>query len=132
MKALAWDDVTGFITRYVTVYETDGSNLFQALGLEGVDAKKTYSNDVLEVAEVESRLSGELCANSLLCGHAVIVVCCSIKQLCVHVWAVQVLGIEAARALLLKELRAVISFDSSYVNYRHLCLLADCMTCMCS
>ena len=42
---------------------------------------------------------------------------------------VQVLGIEAARIALLRELRNVISFDGSYVNYRHLALLCDTMTC---
>ena len=40
----------------------------------------------------------------------------------------QVLGIEATRSALLKELRAVIEFDGSYVNYRHLALLTDTMT----
>jgi len=39
-----------------------------------------------------------------------------------------VLGIEAARASLLKELRAVIEFDGAYVNYRHLATLCDVMT----
>ncbi|GLI67975.1 hypothetical protein VaNZ11_012311 [Volvox africanus] len=41
----------------------------------------------------------------------------------------EVLGIEAARAALLKEVRNVISFDGSYVNYRHLACLVDIMTC---
>jgi DNA-directed RNA polymerase II subunit RPB1 len=41
---------------------------------------------------------------------------------------ISILGIEAVRAALLKELRAVISFDGSYVNYRHLATLADVMT----
>ena len=40
----------------------------------------------------------------------------------------EVLGIEAARAALLKELRGVIEFDGSYVNYRHLAILVDLMT----
>ncbi|GJZ71155.1 RNA polymerase II large subunit, partial [Tanacetum coccineum] len=40
----------------------------------------------------------------------------------------EVLGIEAARRALLDELRAVISFDGSYVNYRHLAILCDTMT----
>jgi len=40
----------------------------------------------------------------------------------------QVLGIEGARASLFNELRAVLSFDGSYVNYRHIACLADCMT----
>lgn len=39
-----------------------------------------------------------------------------------------VLGIEAVRKMLLSELRAVISFDGSYVNYRHLATLCDVMT----
>lgn len=41
----------------------------------------------------------------------------------------EVLGIEAARQSLLNELRAVLSFDGSYVNYRHLAILVDTMTC---
>eukprot|EP00922_Rhytidocystis_sp_ex-Travisia-forbesii_P061301 GHVS01090880.1.p1 GENE.GHVS01090880.1~~GHVS01090880.1.p1 ORF type:complete len:1706 (-),score=216.23 GHVS01090880.1:641-5758(-) len=39
-----------------------------------------------------------------------------------------VLGIEAVRRALLRELRTVISFDGSYVNYRHLAVLCDIMT----
>ncbi|KAF2268234.1 beta and beta-prime subunits of DNA dependent RNA-polymerase [Lojkania enalia] len=38
-----------------------------------------------------------------------------------------VLGIEAARAGLLKELAMVLSFDGSYVNHRHMALLVDIM-----
>ncbi|KAG2453789.1 hypothetical protein HYH02_001998 [Chlamydomonas schloesseri] len=41
----------------------------------------------------------------------------------------EVLGIEAARAALFKEVRNVIQFDGSYVNYRHLACLVDIMTC---
>ena len=41
---------------------------------------------------------------------------------------VQVLGIEAVRKALERELYHVISFDGSYVNYRHLALLCDTMT----
>ncbi|CAD5180600.1 unnamed protein product [Musa acuminata subsp. malaccensis] len=41
---------------------------------------------------------------------------------------IEVLGIEAVRRALLDELRAVISFDGSYVNYRHLAILCDTMT----
>ncbi|KAJ1505379.1 DNA-directed RNA polymerase II subunit rpb1 [Coelomomyces lativittatus] len=40
----------------------------------------------------------------------------------------EVLGVEATRASLLKEIRKVIEFDGSYVNYRHLALLVDVMT----
>ncbi|KAF9491957.1 DNA-directed RNA polymerase II, subunit 1 [Pleurotus eryngii] len=45
---------------------------------------------------------------------------------CVEVF--NVLGIEAARGAIMKELRNVIEFDGSYVNYRHLALLCDLMT----
>jgi DNA-directed RNA polymerase beta' subunit len=38
-------------------------------------------------------------------------------------------GIEAARQALINELRNVLSFDGSYVNYRHLAVLVDTMTC---
>jgi DNA-directed RNA polymerase beta' subunit len=40
----------------------------------------------------------------------------------------QMLGIEAARRLLLRELRHVIEYDGSYLNYRHLSILLDVMT----
>jgi len=40
----------------------------------------------------------------------------------------EIFGIEAARVSLLNELREVLSFDGSYVNYRHLCILVDTMT----
>ncbi|KAK9479720.1 hypothetical protein V1514DRAFT_350949 [Lipomyces japonicus] len=39
-----------------------------------------------------------------------------------------VLGIEATRAALYREILNVIAFDGSYVNYRHLSLLVDLMT----
>jgi DNA-directed RNA polymerase II subunit RPB1 len=45
---------------------------------------------------------------------------------CVEIF--NVLGIEAARAAIMRELRGVIEFDGSYVNYRHLALLCDLMT----
>ncbi|KAJ1558877.1 DNA-directed RNA polymerase II subunit rpb1 [Nowakowskiella sp. JEL0078] len=40
----------------------------------------------------------------------------------------KVLGVEAARASVLNELRMVLDFNGSYVNYRHLALLCDIMT----
>uniref|UniRef100_A0A914ZYQ6 DNA-directed RNA polymerase subunit n=2 Tax=Parascaris univalens TaxID=6257 RepID=A0A914ZYQ6_PARUN len=40
----------------------------------------------------------------------------------------EVLGIEAARKAIEREMNHVISFDGSYVNYRHLALLCDVMT----
>lgn len=44
----------------------------------------------------------------------------------VHIF--HILGIEAARQALLNEVRTVISFDGSYVNYRHLAILVDTMS----
>lgn len=40
-----------------------------------------------------------------------------------------VLGVEAVRKAVEREMNHVISFDGSYVNYRHLALLCDIMTC---
>ena len=40
----------------------------------------------------------------------------------------EVFGIEATRAALMRELSAVLAFDGSYVNHRHLSLLVDVMT----
>lgn len=40
----------------------------------------------------------------------------------------EVLGIEAVREAIEREMNQVISFDGSYVNYRHLALLCDVMT----
>lgn len=40
----------------------------------------------------------------------------------------QGLGIEAVRKAIEREMFHVISFDGSYVNYRHLALLCDIMT----
>ncbi|XP_068728449.1 DNA-directed RNA polymerase II subunit RPB1-like [Montipora capricornis] len=40
-----------------------------------------------------------------------------------------VLGVEAVRKAIERELNHVISFDGLYVNYRHLALLCDIMTC---
>ncbi len=38
------------------------------------------------------------------------------------------LGIEGARSSIFKELSAILSFDSGYVNVRHITCLCDCMT----
>ena len=45
---------------------------------------------------------------------------------CVEIF--QTLGIEARRSAWLTELRNVIGFDGSYVNYHHLALLCNLMT----
>ena len=41
----------------------------------------------------------------------------------------RVLGIEAARQSILNEISEVIEFDSTYINYHHLSILVDRMTC---
>ncbi len=40
----------------------------------------------------------------------------------------EVMGIEATRSALMRELTAVLAFDGSYVNHRHLALLCEIMT----
>ena len=45
-----------------------------------------------------------------------------------HHLCFQCLGIEAVRKAIEREMYHVISFDGSYVNYRHLALLCDVMT----
>jgi DNA-directed RNA polymerase II subunit RPB1 len=69
---------------------TDGTSLREVLSLKGVDNRRTYTNDIVEIFDV--------------------------------------LGIEGARKAIERELNHVISFDGSYVNYRHLALLCDVMT----
>ena len=41
----------------------------------------------------------------------------------------RVLGVEAARQSILNEISEVIEFDSTYINYHHLSVLVDRMTC---
>eukprot|EP00580_Thalassiosira_gravida_P018881 CAMPEP_0201660330 /NCGR_PEP_ID=MMETSP0494-20130426/2988_1 /ASSEMBLY_ACC=CAM_ASM_000839 /TAXON_ID=420259 /ORGANISM="Thalassiosira gravida, Strain GMp14c1" /LENGTH=1751 /DNA_ID=CAMNT_0048138163 /DNA_START=124 /DNA_END=5379 /DNA_ORIENTATION=- len=89
-KRATWDDEKGFGRVVEWVLETDGTNLMAVLGIDYVDATRTYSNDIVEVF--------------------------------------MVLGIEGVRGSILSELRNVISFDGSYVNYRHLATLVDVMT----
>ena len=43
-------------------------------------------------------------------------------------FCLQCLGIEAVRKAIEREMYNVISFDGSYVNYRHLALLCEIMT----
>jgi DNA-directed RNA polymerase II subunit RPB1 len=85
------DEQTGsFVSTDEWVLDTEGTNLLAVLSHPSVDARRTISNDVVEVFEV--------------------------------------LGIEASRALLLSEIRAVMEPYGLDVNYRHLAILADIMT----
>jgi DNA-directed RNA polymerase II subunit RPB1 len=46
-----------------------------------------------------------------------------------NLWQIlEVLGIEATRAALCRELTLVLAFDNSYVNHRHIAILVDVMT----
>ena len=72
------------------ILDTEGTNLKFILNYNGIDFRRTLSNDIIEVCRI--------------------------------------LGIEATRKILIQELKALMSFDGSYVNFRHLALLVDIMT----
>ena len=69
---------------------TEGSNLAAALSIEGVDYRRTISNNIHEIAEV--------------------------------------LGIEAARAAIIREMKSVLEEQGLDVDIRHIMLVADAMT----
>ncbi|MCX8181075.1 MAG: DNA-directed RNA polymerase subunit A'' [Thermofilaceae archaeon] len=69
---------------------TEGSNLVAALSIEGVDHRRTITNNIYEIAEV--------------------------------------LGIEAARAAIIREMRNVLEEQGLDVDIRHIILVADAMT----
>ena len=88
---LSYDDRGKILTnKKEWLLETDGVNMKDVLAHEGVDHTRTYSNNIIEIAEV--------------------------------------LGIEAVRQAILRELRSVLNHYSIYVNYRHVAILADLMT----
>ncbi len=72
------------------VIKTEGTNLEAVLLIEGVDHRRTISNDIHEVAEV--------------------------------------LGIEAARTVIMNELKRVLDEQGLTVDIRHIMLVADVMT----
>jgi len=72
------------------ILDTEGTNLKYILNYNGIDFRRTLSNDIIEVCKI--------------------------------------LGIEATRKILIQELKNLMSFDGSYVNFRHLALLVDIMT----
>jgi len=83
-KALAKKEGDEWIIR------TEGTNLEAVLTVEGVDHRRTISNDIHEVAEV--------------------------------------LGIEAARTVIMRELKRVLDEQGLAVDVRHIMLVADIMT----
>ncbi len=72
------------------VIRTEGTNLEAVLTMDGVDYRRTISNDIHEVAEV--------------------------------------LGIEAARTVIMRELKKVLDEQGLTVDPRHIMLVADVMT----
>jgi DNA-directed RNA polymerase beta' subunit len=80
-----------FVPKEAWFLDTTGTNLLQTLGIEYIDYKRTYSNDIREIFNV--------------------------------------LGIEAARQAIFNELTDVMDFSGIYINYHHLSLLCDRMTC---
>lgn len=101
------------------ILETDGVNLLRVMSEPSVDPVRTTSNHIVEIFQVNHNVLLLLfCVASYHCPN--------VYNHCLYL---QVLGIEAVRKALEKEINHVISFDGSYVNYRHLALLCDIMTC---
>jgi len=80
-----------FARQETWVLDTVGTNLLGLLGVDYIDAKKTFTNDIQEVYRV--------------------------------------LGIEAARQAIYNEITEAVEFDGTYINYHHLSVLCDRMTC---
>ena len=78
-----------FVKKEAWVLDTVGTNLLDLLGLDYIDANRTFTNDIQEIYRV--------------------------------------LGIEAARQAIFNEFQD--TFDSTYINYHHLSVLCDRMTC---
>jgi len=89
---------------------------------EGVDQQTGEANKVQEwVLDTEGvNLMAVMCADKKIDPSR-----CTSNDI---VEIIRILGAEAVRGALLHELRAVIEFDGSYVNYRHLAILCDVMT----
>ena len=88
--SLVEEDVV-FVKKETWVLDTVGTNRLDILGLDYIDANRSYTNDIQEIYRV--------------------------------------LGIEAARQAIFNEISEVIEFDSTYINYHHLSVLCDRMTC---
>lgn len=100
------------------ILETDGVSLMRVLSEKDVDPVRTTSNDIVEIFTVMIKKGVHFDGAAG-----------DVEVLIVYLRYHQVLGIEAVRKALERELYHVISFDGSYVNYRHLALLCDTMTC---
>ena len=80
-----------YVRKETWVLDSVGTNLTALLGLDFIDTKRTYTNDIQEIYRT--------------------------------------LGVEAARQSILNEISEVIEFDNTYINYHHLTMLCDRMTC---
>ena len=72
------------------ISEAEGTNFKSVLGVDGVDAHRTHTNDCMATLHV--------------------------------------LGVEAARTVLLRQFRDVVEWDGTQIDRRHLALLCDYMT----
>ena len=90
MNSLVLED-GNYIKKETWVLDTVGTNLMELLGLDYIDTKRTFTNDIQEIYRV--------------------------------------LGIESARQAILNEISDVIEFDGTYINFHHLSMLCDRMTC---
>lgn len=97
--------------------ETDGTSLMKVLSERDVDPVRTFSNDICEIFSVN------------LINYLYMISNIVKQYLIIYLkFELQVLGIEAVRKSVEKEMNTVLQFYGLYVNYRHLALLCDVMT----
>jgi DNA-directed RNA polymerase II subunit RPB1 len=97
--------------------ETDGTSLMKVLSERDVDPVRTFSNDICEIFSVN--IITKATKLKFIMKKKI-----GIKAILEY----QVLGIEAVRKSVEKEMNTVLQFYGLYVNYRHLALLCDVMT----
>lgn len=135
-KGMGEDDEEGEIPEDVFLKQLESSMLSSITlgGVEGIERafivkkpRKVVSNETGEFVQMEEWLLETDGSNlrKVLTVDGVDAVRTTSNN-CVEV--LEVLGIEAARQSLLREMRHVIEFGGSSVNYRHLALLVDLMT----
>jgi hypothetical protein len=91
-------------------------------GIEGI--KKTYLNKDYQSGEYFIDASGRNLLKLLT-----YLGIDSVKTVTDDIWEIyNLLGIEAVRTFLIKEMTRVISFDGTYINQRHITILVDSMT----
>lgn len=89
----------------------------KVLSERDVDPVRTFSNDICEIFAVRLLAGFHFCMQFVL-----------LFDVLMPNFLLQVLGIEAVRKSVEKEMNVVLQFYGLYVNYRHLALLCDVMT----